>query len=69
MDYFWSPDDSWNFFDDLKGPSYMRLLPNSEHSTALSGLFNQHFIFSIRQVHIAVNKGYPLPTITWERSA
>ena len=29
LDYFWSPDDSWSFFDQLKGTNYMRLLPNS----------------------------------------
>ena len=30
-DEFFSPDDSYSWYKDMKGPTYMRLLPNAEH--------------------------------------
>ena len=66
-DEFFMPDDSHYFFDQLPGPKYMRLLPNAEHSTAISGLSAPHFAFSFRQFVLATLKGYPLPQFTWNR--
>ena len=41
----------------------MRLLPNAEHSTIISGLSAPHFAFSFRQFVLATLKGYPLPEV------
>ena len=30
-DEFFQPDDSYNWFNDMPGKTYVRLLPNSEH--------------------------------------
>lgn len=66
-DEFFMPDDSHYFFDELPEPKYMRLLPNAEHSTVISGLSAPHFMFSFRQFVLATLKGYPLPKMTWKR--
>ena len=36
-DEFFCPDDSHYWLTEMKGPMFLRLLPNAEHSTALSG--------------------------------
>ena len=42
-DYFWSPDHSYYYLDQLPGVNYLRLLPNAEHSTAGSGISTKHY--------------------------
>jgi PhoPQ-activated pathogenicity-related protein len=31
-DEFFKPDDSYAWFDQMVGPTYLRILPNAEHS-------------------------------------
>ena len=31
-DEFFQPDDSYNWFDEMPGKTYVRLLPNAEHA-------------------------------------
>ena len=45
-DYFFHIADTWAFFDRLPGETYLRLLPNAEHSTAISGLSTQHWLLT-----------------------
>ena len=33
-DEFFLPDDSHYYFSDMKGPKYVNMLPNAEHSCA-----------------------------------
>ena len=42
-DEFFAPDDSYAWFDELAkhGLTYLRLLPNAEHSTVIPGLLPQ----------------------------
>ena len=42
-DYFWSPEHSYYYLDQLPGVNYLRLLPNAEHSTAGSGISTKHY--------------------------
>ena len=56
-DEFFIPDDTYSFFDGLPEPKYFRLLANTEHSTAISGVSAPHFGFSMRQVMLAAWKG------------
>ncbi|CBY32164.1 unnamed protein product [Oikopleura dioica] len=70
MDYFFQITDTWSFFDDLPGEKYLRLLPNSEHSTALSGVSTQHWILTFRNLLLAQMTDYKKsPTMTWTRSS
>ena len=54
-DYFWSPDHSYHYLDQLPGVNYLRLLPNAEHSTAGSGISTKHYF--LRRVLLSTNDG------------
>ena len=56
-DYFWSPDHSYYYLDELPGVNYLRLLPNAEHSTAGSGISTKHYFLSrvFNQIDLLVN--------------
>ena len=66
-DYFWPADDSRHYFDQLPGANYMRVLPNAEHSLALSGVSTEHFLFSIRSLYLMVMLDIPLPIMTMRK--
>ena len=67
-DEFFSPDDSYAWFDGMKGKTYMRLLPNAEHGMIPpQGLSSPSIAHGIRSFYMSVQKDYPLPEITWER--
>ena len=68
MDYFFQITDTWAFYDQLPGETYLRLLPNSEHSTALSGISTQHWILTFRNLLLAQMKNYQkTPKMSWTR--
>ena len=67
-DEFFSPDDSYAWFDGMKGKTYMRLLPNAEHGMIPpQGLSSPSIAHGIRSFYMSVQKDYPLPEISWER--
>lgn len=53
-DEFFLPDDSHYYLSDMKGPTYVNMLPNAEHSCAgheMQLLFNiQAFYLSVLKV-------------------
>ena len=64
-DEFFAPDDSYAWFDELAkyGPTYLRLLPNAEHSLVIPGNPVQKasgpaVTKSIRAFHLAVHKQF-----------
>lgn len=74
-DEFFAPDDSYAWYDELAkyGPTYLRLMPNAEHSTIIPGLPPQKLsspsiIHGIRAFHLAVHKQFSLPKMSWIRS-
>lgn len=61
-DQFFMVDDSRYYFDQLQGPKYLRMVPNSEHN--LEG----HLIsitFDLRAFYLSVMNGKPMPQISW----
>ncbi|XP_070580929.1 autocrine proliferation repressor protein A-like [Ptychodera flava] len=64
-DPFFLPDDSHYYFEGMKGETYLRLLPNAEHSmlgqreNTFHGL--QSFFLSVLECHTR-------PTISWTRN-
>jgi PhoPQ-activated pathogenicity-related protein len=60
-DQFFTPDSSKFYFDDLKGPKYLRYVPNGDHS--LRGTDAGE---SILAFYRAVVEGKPLPKFTWK---
>lgn len=60
-DQFFTPDSSKFYFDDLKGPKYLRYVPNADHSLRESDAGE-----SIQAFHHAVLKGSPLPKFSWK---
>lgn len=59
-DQFFTPDSSRFYFDDLKGPKYLRYVPNGDHS--LRGTDAGE---SILAFYRAVVEGKPLPKFKW----
>lgn len=62
-DEFFMVDDSKFYFDKLAGPTYLRQLPNAEHSCAGHEV---SLMFSIRAFYLSVMKNKPLPKMKWE---
>ena len=52
-DEFFLPDDSHYYFSDMKGPKYVNMLPNAEHSCA--GHVMQ-LMFNIEAFYVSVMK-------------
>jgi len=52
-DEFFLPDDSHYYFSDMKGPSYVNMLPNAEHSCAGHEL---QIMFNILSFYLSVMK-------------
>jgi PhoPQ-activated pathogenicity-related protein len=59
-DQFFTPDSSKFYFDDLKGPKYLRYVPNADHS-----LRGTDAADSILAFYRAVVQGVPLPKFKW----
>jgi len=59
-DQFFTPDSSKFYWDDLKGPKYLRYVPNGDHS-----LRGTDAAESILAFYRAVVEGKPLPKLTW----
>ena len=60
-DQFFTPDSSKFYFDDLKGPKYLRYVPNADHSLRGSDAGD-----SILAFYRAVVEGRPLPKFNWK---
>ncbi len=60
-DQYFPPDSSKFYFDDLKGPKYLRYVPNANHSLGGSDAAE-----SILAFYQAVLKGSPLPKYSWK---
>jgi PhoPQ-activated pathogenicity-related protein len=63
-DQFFLPDSSQFYFDALKGPKYLRYVPNTDHS--LKG--SDAYVTLMAWQHVIVNKT-PLPRFTWTEEA
>src|SRR6266852_8202298 len=60
-DQFFTPDSSRFYFDDLKGPKYLRYVPNGDHS-----LRGTDAADSILAFYRAIVEGSPLPKFKWK---
>lgn len=60
-DQFFLPDSSQFYWKDLKGPKYIRYVPNSDHS-----LKNTDALASLISFHDAVIHGKKIPEFTWD---
>jgi PhoPQ-activated pathogenicity-related protein len=60
-DQYFPPDSSKFYFDDLKGPKYLRYVPNVNHSLAGSDAAD-----SVLAFYQAVLKSSPLPKYSWK---
>jgi PhoPQ-activated pathogenicity-related protein len=63
-DQYFTPDSSKFYFDDLRGPKYLRYVPNTNHSLAGSDVAD-----SILAFYRAVLKGSSLPKFSWKMQA
>ncbi|XP_072041103.1 autocrine proliferation repressor protein A-like [Amphiura filiformis] len=63
-DQFFIPDDSHYYFDQMQGPTYMRIVPNAEHSMTLH---YRTLLKSITAFMVAVKENWELPTLSWKR--
>jgi PhoPQ-activated pathogenicity-related protein len=63
-DQYFPPDSSRFYYDDLKGPKYLRYVPNVNHSLAGSDAAD-----SILAFYRAVLKSSPLPKYSWKVQA
>jgi PhoPQ-activated pathogenicity-related protein len=59
-DQFFTPDSSRFYWDDLKGPKYLRYVPNGDHSLRGTDAGD-----SILAFYRAVVEGRPLPRFQW----
>jgi len=67
-DEFFQPDDSYNWFDEMPGKTYVRLLPNAEHAMIPpQALSSPSIIHTIRALYISVQKKYHLPNLKFSR--
>jgi PhoPQ-activated pathogenicity-related protein len=60
-DQYFTPDSSKFYFDDLKGPKYLRYVPNGDHSLRGTDAGD-----SILAFYRAIVEGKPLPEFTWK---
>ncbi|XP_071953962.1 autocrine proliferation repressor protein A-like [Antedon mediterranea] len=62
-DEFFLPDDSHYYYDQMKGPAYLRVIPDAEHSLILH---HEALLFQLSAFFIAVVDDYKLPKFTWK---
>jgi PhoPQ-activated pathogenicity-related protein len=60
-DEFFLPDSSQYYWDDLKGPKYLRYVPNASH-----GLDDTDAADSLLAYYAYILSGTPLPEIQWD---
>jgi len=65
-DEFFMPDDINLWWDEMPEPKFIRMMPNTDHSTLLNGFSNPHLAFTIRSTYLAAVKDQPLPEFTWD---
>jgi PhoPQ-activated pathogenicity-related protein len=63
-DQYFTPDSAKFYFHDLKGPKYLRYVPNSNHS-----LRDTDAADSILAFYRAILNGSPLPRFSWKLQA
>lgn len=61
-DEFFLPDDSYYYWDDMKGEIYTRVLANAEHSCV--GHFTS-LELSIRAFYLSILQNFPRPVMKW----
>ena len=64
-DEFFMPDDSHYYYDVLRGPTYLKITPNAEHT--LIGHIGDA-ILAIKSFYMSVTHNSTLPTFSWTRS-
>ncbi|XP_009858081.4 autocrine proliferation repressor protein A-like [Ciona intestinalis] len=62
-DEFFLPDDSYYYLDQLTGPTYLSMLPNTDHSCDGKEVDILH---NVESFYVSSMKGYPLPQVTWK---
>jgi PhoPQ-activated pathogenicity-related protein len=60
-DQFFTPDSSKFYFDDLRGPKYLRYVPNGDHSLRGTDAADSILVF-----YRAIVEGLPLPKFKWK---
>ena len=55
-DEFFTPDDSYAWFDGMKDKTWLRLLPNSEHGMSLHSLSSQNIRQGFMKVALESNE-------------
>ncbi|KAK6175197.1 hypothetical protein SNE40_013710 [Patella caerulea] len=63
-DEFFIPDDSYYYWGTLPGESYLRVLPNAEHSLTTHRI---QLFFGVRAFYLSAIMQKPMPKFTWER--
>lgn len=63
-DQFFLPDSSQFYFDELKGPKYLRYIPNTDHSLKGSDAYASLLAWQ----HAILNRT-PLPRFSWKQEA
>ncbi|KAJ8032858.1 Autocrine proliferation repressor protein A [Holothuria leucospilota] len=63
-DEFFPPDDSHYYFNDMKGPTYLRIHANAEHTLILHHL---NVIEELSSFILSVLEKIPLPHLSWDR--
>ncbi|XP_046562184.1 autocrine proliferation repressor protein A-like [Haliotis rubra] len=64
-DEFFLPDDAKFYLNDLKGETYLRRIPNAEHSLT----FHRISLFlGIQSFFLSVLEGTPRPKLRWEKN-
>ncbi|XP_025106923.1 autocrine proliferation repressor protein A-like isoform X2 [Pomacea canaliculata] len=64
-DEFFLPDDSYYYLDQMLGDTYLRTIPNAEHSLT----FHRPSLFlGVRAFYLSVLDAFPRPKITWTKN-
>ncbi|XP_070580928.1 autocrine proliferation repressor protein A-like [Ptychodera flava] len=59
------PDDSYYYYNDMKGETYLRLLPNAEHS--MRG-HRENIFHGLQAFYLSVLEDHPRPKLSWIRN-
>uniref|UniRef100_H2ZH05 Uncharacterized protein n=1 Tax=Ciona savignyi TaxID=51511 RepID=H2ZH05_CIOSA len=61
-DEFFLPDDSYYYLNQLSGPTYLSMLPNTDHSCDGKEVDILH---NVESFYISTMKGYSFPEVSW----